>query len=295
MRNIEKIAVLGGDARQAALAAMLADCGYETATWAVEGDVGNAVRCLQWRAALMSADAVILPIVAEDEMGRLNAPFALDGAQIPVLNDILEASDAMIFGGKLPQDFVNRSAAYGRKVIDYFFSEDLQILNALPTAEGAIAVALDNLDVTIYASKILVVGYGRIGKTLSSILHRMGANVDVAARRGSDLARIEIEGIRPQRLFGDSLASLVSGEYDAVFNTVPCVLFNSEVLRNANPKTLYIDLASSPGGFDLLAASERGLRVLKALSLPGKYFPRSAGNIIGKTILNYLSNLEENQ
>ncbi len=294
MRNIEKIAVLGGDARQAALAAMLADNGYETATWAVMGDVGNAVRCSEWSLSLLSADAVVLPIVAEDERGRLNAPFASDYARVPKLNDILEASDGIIFGGKLPQDFVNCSIARGREVIDYFLSEELQILNALPTAEGAIAVALENLDVTIYASKILVVGYGRIGKTLSSILHRMGANVDVAARRGSDLARIEIEGIRPQRLFGDSLASLVSGEYDAVFNTVPCVLFNSEVLRNANPKTLYIDLASNPGGFDLSTASERGLRVLKALSLPGKYFPRSAGNIIGKTILNYLSNLENN-
>jgi dipicolinate synthase subunit A len=289
MKKIKKIAVLGGDPRQAALAAMLADNGYETATWAVNGNIGGAVRCAEWRSALASADAIILPIVAEDGGGRLNVSSSSE-ADAPYLRDILDASSGVVLGGKLSNAFVDRAKGQNREVIDYFLSEELQILNALPTAEGAVAIALENLDRTIFSSKILVVGYGRIGKALASLLWRMGARVDVAARKESDLARIEISGLSPKRIIGNSLTALVGGGYDVVFNTVPCMLFDSRVLEAACAETLYVDLASSPGGFDFSYAETCGIRVLRALSLPGKYFPKTAGMIIGKTILNYLSN-----
>lgn len=292
MKNIEKIAVLGGDARQAALAAMLADAGYEAAAWAVKGDIGKAVRCAKWRSAVASADAIILPIVAEDDSGRLNVLPSAD-EDVPYLRDILDASSGIVLGGRLSSAFTDYAKKHKREAVDYFLNEELQILNALPTAEGAVAVALENLDITIFASKVLVVGYGRIGKVLASLLLRMGARVDVAARKDSDLARIEIAGMSPKRIFGSSLSALAGGGYDVVFNTVPFVLFDSHALAAASKDTLYIDLASSPGGFDFEYAEERGLMVLKALSLPGKYFPRTAGMIIGKTVLNYLSNLEE--
>ncbi len=292
MKKIKKIAVLGGDARQAALAAMLAETGYETATWAVNGNIGGAVRCAKWRSALASADAIIIPIVAEDGGGRLNVSPSFT-EDVPHLRDILDASSGVVLGGKLPDSFLSYAKEQSREAIDYFLNEELQILNALPTAEGAVAVAFENLDRTIFSSSILVVGYGRIGKALASLLWRMGARVDVAARKDSELARIEISGMTPRSISADSLSRLVAGGYDVVFNTVPCVLFDAEVLKSAREETLYVDLASSPGGFDFNYAKERGLRVLKALSLPGKYFPRSAGMIIGKIVLNYLSNLEE--
>ena len=49
-------------------------------------------------------------------------------------------------------------------------------------------------------------------------------------------------------------------------------------------KTLIIDLASSPGGVDVSAAKKLSSRVLWASSLPGKYAPESAGELIGECI-----------
>jgi dipicolinate synthase subunit A len=294
MRKIEKIAVIGGDARQAALSSLLADEGYETATWAVKGDVGNAVRCVTWQNAVNSASAVILPIVAEDDMGKVNAPFASKSEGIPTLREILDESNAVVFGGKLSQTFVSYANTRHKEVVDYFASEELQVLNALPTAEGAVAVALEHLGVTIYGARVLVVGYGRIGKALSALLARMGACVDVAARKASDISKIEISFLTPKPLSSETLLQLVQDGYDVVFNTVPCVLFDTAVLEKASNRTLYIDLASSPGGFDFSAAELWGINVLRALSLPGKYFPITAGRIIGKTIINYLNYFEKN-
>lgn len=292
MKKIEKIAVLGGDLRQAALSAMLAEEGFETATWAVAGDVGDAVRCAEWRSAVSMADAVVLPIVAEDDMGRLNAPFAPQNEPKPTLAELLEASNAIFLGGRLPNAFAEHARARGREAVDYFLSEEIQILNALPTAEGAVALALEALDITISGARMLVVGYGRIGKALSSLLARMGAHVDVAARKRADLSRIETSGLRPRALSPETLSSLVREDYDVVFNTVPCVIFDGEILLAASKKTIYVDLASAPGGFDLSAAHRLGLNVMRALSLPGKYFPRTAGRIIGRTVIDHIKEFE---
>ena len=52
--------------------------------------------------------------------------------------------------------------------------------------------------------------------------------------------------------------------------------------------TILIDLASLPGGIDAAAAEKLGLRMIRALSLPGKVAPKSAGEIIKETVYNMM-------
>ncbi|MGM9936476.1 MAG: dipicolinate synthase subunit DpsA, partial [Candidatus Ornithomonoglobus sp.] len=76
------------------------------------------------------------------------------------------------------------------------------------------------------------------------------------------------------------------------FNTVPALILTGEVLEKVRQDTLIIDLASKPGGIDFDAAAELGLRVIWALSLPGRVAPVTAGIIIKDTITNILSEME---
>ena len=55
---------------------------------------------------------------------------------------------------------------------------------------------------------------------------------------------------------------------------------------------MIVDLASKPGGVDFEAARKMGIKVIWALSLPGKVAPDTAGDIIGKTIINILDEME---
>lgn len=57
------------------------------------------------------------------------------------------------------------------------------------------------------------------------------------------------------------------------------------------PGCLVIDLASKPGGVDLEAAARLGVKVIWALSLPGKVAPVTAGKSIKITIYNILHEL----
>ena len=49
-----------------------------------------------------------------------------------------------------------------------------------------------------------------------------------------------------------------------------------------------IELASAPYGLDFEIARNYSIDVVKAFSLPGKYTPKTAGEIIGNKICNTL-------
>ena len=68
-------------------------------------------------------------------------------------------------------------------------------------------------------------------------------------------------------------------------------MFTRDVLKRIKKDTLIIDLASRPGGVDFSAAKELGLRVIWALSLPGKIAPVTSGAIIKDTVMNIIKEM----
>ena len=53
-------------------------------------------------------------------------------------------------------------------------------------------------------------------------------------------------------------------DFDVVFNTVPSLIFTKEVLKNTHKNTLFIDLASLPGGIDKASAKEYNIDVISS-------------------------------
>ena len=166
--------------------------------------------------------------------------------------------------------------------IDYFEEEILQLKNAVPTAEGAIEIAMRELPVVLDGAKVCVIGYGRIGEILSKKLASLGAKVTVYARRPTVCTRAELSGHSSKQILGeDDLA--FDADTRVIFNTVPKRLFARAVLQNLSRNCLIIDLASAPGGVDMITAAELGIQSIWATALPGKCAPESAGIILGET------------
>ena len=67
------------------------------------------------------------------------------------------------------------------------------------------------------------------------------------------------------------------------------MIFDKDMLGRFNSKTLFIDLASKPGGIDFDAALEHGIKAIWALGLPGKTAPVTSGEIIAETVRSALS------
>ena len=287
--NTQKnIVFVGGDARQITAARMLSVRGWRVSTF-LGGDFDVAFeRYETLESALMDADTVVLPLPVSVDAKSLNAPF-LENEQI-ALSRIVDAlsQKQTVIGGRIPEDMVRALENRGIAVIDYFKSEAFQIENAYTTSEAALSIAMNNLKRNIRGARFAVMGYGRIARTLTELLIKLGGKVCVLARKESDLAWARIAGAKVMRITSENIKKLVDG-YDIIFNTVPSWLFFEEFLSRVDKNTLIIDLASSPGGVDVSAAKKLNSRVLWASSLPGKYAPESAGELIANCIGDIIS------
>ncbi len=275
------IAIIGGDLRQIKLAELLDADGGCVRVYGI--NPGICPRRLISEANVRLSgddDIIILPMPVSHDGVHINAPFA--SAAIS-LNDILAQINvhSTVFGGKLPKEFADALYSKGIAAFDYAENEELMIKNAIPTAEGAVALAINETPVTVWKSKCLVTGWGRCAKALSRILSAMGADVTVAARRGSAKAEIQTLGMNAV-----DIAHIVytMHEYDIIFNTVPVKIFTKPLLEDVKKDAVMIDIASKPGGIDFDAAKSLGVRVIWALSLPGRIAPITSGEIIKDTI-----------
>ncbi len=285
MRNIDTFAVIGGDLRSAYLAGLLAADGYKVITSGFDStDLPPCVTgCTNPAQAVPLADCVILPLPVTTDGTTVNAPFSR--MRIPldqVLNGL--SQDQFLVGGKISDVVRKEAECRGLIIADYLDREELAVMNAVPTAEGAIQLAMEELPITIDGSKCLITGFGRVGRTLSERLVSLGARVTVAARKFADLAWAKSQGCDTIEM--EALAK--AGDFDVIFNTVPVMLFGKEILKGMEKDTLLIDLASRPGGVDFNAAAELQIKTIWALSLPGRVAPKTAGAIIKKTILNMI-------
>lgn len=274
------ISILGGDLRQVYLARMLLEDGKNVATWGLEQGGG--------------INGVPLDQALEGEILLLPMPVCRNGMlHLPLTETELEAErlwarlryDQLLLGG-LTGDLSRRLMTdYGLTLLDYYAREETQVANAVPTAEGALQLAMESTDSTLHNSRCLIIGYGRIGRLLADRLLALGAEVTVSARKYGDLAWIEAWGCHSVQ------TGALTGQlerFDLIFNTAPALILDGARLRETRKNCVIIDLASAPGGVDLEAAKRLSRQVILAPGLPGKVAPRTAAAAIRDSVYHIL-------
>lgn len=280
-----KLALIGGDLRQMVTAKTLAADGYEVAVYAMDtyaGDWGNVTRAADLQSAIGGADLIILPLPVTQDDERLHCPLTRHTVLLTEIFDALHPGQRVV-GGKISAHVYALAEQSGIRITDYLEREELAVANAVPTAEGALAIAMAEVPYTIHGARCLVLGYGRVAKALAKTLSAVGAIVTVAARKPQDLAWIDVGGQIPL-----PFSVLTDGDtpldYEIVFNTVPEQIVGANLLSRLPEDVLLLDLASAPGGIDHDWAKAHGYHVIWALSLPGKTAPVTAGRIISDSI-----------
>lgn len=282
-----RVTVVGGDMRLHVVAKLLAARGAEVYTYcAGQSSPPGCVEVERDTLAevLRISDTVVLPIpISVDEL-RLNAPAC---PHVLELRDIFCAlgKKTVCFGGLVHGDVKALAEACGAQLEDYFLREELVQKNAAITSEGAIQILMEESAQALCDSRVLILGFGRIGKFLAHHLRAFGADVSVEARKPEDLTQIECYGYRAVPL--GELRSHLGGQ-DIIVNTVPHLILGRDELAEVTAGALLLDLASKPGGIDFERCKEMGLRAIWALSLPGRVAPQSAGKVIADTVENML-------
>ncbi len=282
MPMINTFGVIGGDERMKYLAQSIAADGYPVCVCGLEklGTCRGAAECDLPQLAAKSS-VILLPLPATKDGLFLNAPYAEN--EIHLDDDFARLfMHKTVCGGMLQR--LTASSSLWREIEpeDYYRREELAVGNAIPTAEGAVGIAIREYPGTINGAKCLITGFGRIGKNLAIILRGMGAVVFCAARKKADLMQMRAFGVQPLTY------REISRRFDLIFNTVPAKVLTSPVLMQQTRDTLIIELASAPGGTDLKRAEELHLHVIDAPSLPGRVAPKTAAEYIKEAVYNIL-------
>lgn len=259
--------ILGGDARSRYAAEYFQKIGFAVQTFGVPQTTDSPLPT--------KFQTVVLPFPSF-------AGALLRGKSAIPIEDVIERlqNSSRVFGG-LTGSYKDRFTQIGARVHDLYGTEPLTTHNAVPTAEGAICLAIEHSPITLSGSKCLICGFGRCGKVLAQRLHALGADVTVAARKQADLALAHAMGLRTDEI-GQWRCGLNS--YDFIFNTVPAPIFAAE--RGISADCVFIELASAPGA--LSEDAKQNLHYHFAPGLPGEFAPKTAGILYAQSILKIL-------
>ena len=278
------VAVIGGDARQleviqkfSELDATVTLIGFDR--W--QPPYSGVTKAELSPKILAEADVVMLPVVGTDDNGVVECLFS--DAEIVLLEEHLAAlpKHAVVYTGMAKPYLKKICLKHDIKLIELLDRDDVAIYNSIPTAEGAVMMAIQNTDITIHGSVSMVLGLGRTGLTLARTLKGLGAHVKAGVRRHEQFARAWEMGFAP--FYMEELARQVTN-IDLLFNTVPTMIITAQIIANLPSRAVIIDLASKPGGTDFRYAEKRGVKALLAPGLPGIVAPKTAGRIIANAV-----------
>jgi len=232
--------------------------------------------CENFREAINNSNKIIggMPLTIDGVI--VESPYSDEKIKLEELNFILE--DKIFIAGGIPAEFYENKTI---KNIDLLKIEELTILNAIPTVEGTIKIAIEETENTIHESNILITGYGRIGKILCDKLSSLGANIYCAAREEENRAWIREKGYIPVKY---NEIENYAENIDIIINTVPSIIIEEKILKRLKKECVIIDIASLPGGVDKNIAKLYKIKVVRGLGLPGKIAPKTSAKYIKEVI-----------
>ena len=244
--------------------------------WVIGGDGRYAWAARQLR---RDGDIVLLPMKPFRDESLIVCGEEIHASVLP---DLL-AKDAVLVAGNFPVEVESWLQTSGVRCVSFLELEGYLLSNAEITAEGGVYLLLHHLRRTLSGAKVLVIGYGRIGRFIAGKLRFLGADVTVSARRREQLAELNIRGYRAQRtgIYEDGL-----GGYDAVVNTVPGIIMTAEQGKSLKEDCVVLELASLPGGFPEEMKKRRS--IIMGQALPGKTAPETAGKNLAEAVWSCL-------
>ena len=275
------VAMLGGDARELSLAQELAVLGATVKTLGLPAEGENIIACSMPEECLNGANALILPVPGVKENMRLVSVYLEHPPEITGELLALLPRGAPVLVGIAREPLRRLVQQAGLNLVELMQMDDVAILNSIPSAEGAVQMAMEKLPITIHGSRCLVLGFGRTAQTLAQLLDAMHAQTTVVARNPAQLARAEAMGLHTIHI--SELGNCLQ-QPNVIFNTIPAPVITVDILTRLTPTTLIIDLASAPGGTDFTAAQRLGIEALLAPGLPGKVAPRTAGLLLARVV-----------
>lgn len=280
------IHIIGGDDRDLYLHKFLKEKGFSTITlWGFDKVGYNAFSLEDLKRKLGKNPTVILPMSGTNELGLVKGKYSSESIVLGKdFFDILPDNTKIIIG-YARKWFKEMCMKNQTNLIEVAEDDEIAILNSIPSAEGAIQIAMENSEITIHDSKSLIIGFGRCGITLARIVKNLDSKVYVMTRNKVSLARSYEMGFIP---VDPNEYEKILPQVDFIYNTAPNMVLPKEKLKHCINTQVIVDIASAPGGVDFDYAKEIGIKAILAPGLPGLVAPKTAAKILAEVYPRFL-------
>ncbi|TSB46455.1 dipicolinic acid synthetase subunit A [Alkalicoccobacillus porphyridii] len=295
MLTEKHILLIGGDARHleiirklSTLDAKISLTGFEQLDDGFIGASKYLLDEIEWE----TVDAIILPVSGMSEEGRIDTVFSNESLTLSLGQLERTPAHCTIYSGISNTYLDQLVKKSNRALVKLMERDDVAIYNSIPTAEGALMMAIQHTDFTIHNANVAILGLGRIGMTIARSFAALGAKVKVGARETSLLARINEMGLKP---FHTKHILQELRDVDICINTIPARMITARVLAEMPLHSLIIDLASNAGGTDFRYAEKRGMKAMLVPGMPGIVAPKTAGQILANILADLLKSDEDEE
>lgn len=272
--------VLSGDDRQLAL------CNYLKA---------NDCDCIYYDASefslktLVKTCKVILcptPFTKNNETIHQSASVKKEAVIIEDFLKLISSDNIIIgygFSESLKKGFNSKNIRYIDMSDNSFFLWN----NGILTAEGVLGSIITSTPFSLNKATCLITGFGNCGLHISDMLFRLGADItvfdidDTLISKALSFGFSTLDTLKDTRLLA----------FDIIINTVPENIFTNNLKEYINKSCYIYDIASAPFGFEE-ALIKDCKHYTRLPGIPGKLMSKSAGELIGKTVLMILKDIE---
>lgn len=193
----------------------------------------------------------------------------------------LKLKNNFLISGMIPEKYEKIIIENKNCMLDLLKDESYTIANAKITVEGIIKYLIENTKISIFNSKILVLGYGRIGKILCNVLKNFSENIYCMPNDVIEMELLKANAINV--ILNDNLEKFLE-KFEIIINTVPKLILTEKKLNLTNKEVFILDVASKPGGIDRDFAEKNNINYLWKLGVPAEISPVACAQKIKEMI-----------
>lgn len=229
-------------------------------------------------------DVIILPVNGVMDKNMINCRFNNVLIELPKDLFVDTKDDVLIFSGISTPCLDKMLEVSNRNCVYMMKDKNVIRENSIPTAEGVLADVINNTECTLGDSKILVFGYGNVGRVIVAYLRYFNSDICVSIIDDNDKKDLDNLGIKC--FYSNCISDLVShiSEADVIINTVPGTIISDNLIKYINRDCYVLDIASHPHGINSEVLDEFFIKNKLYLGIPGKIAPKTSGKILLKKI-----------
>ncbi|MDD4832489.1 MAG: hypothetical protein PHI78_02320 [Clostridia bacterium] len=178
-----------------------------------------------------------------------------------------------LFSGNVPDSFSKQLLSKNISHKNYLKDETFIVKNANLTAEGLLALIIENTKKSIFESSVLILGGGRVGTALAALLWKLNVKTAICEYDVNRCGGLYV--FCGDIIIGEDFVRRLD-EFDIIVNSIPAAVINQKICDKIPSSTVLIEAASVP----CIACENVRFNYVPAPKIPQKYSAESAARLM---------------